>query len=228
MLVLVIVIDPVIVRVVAGTRGNTITTSITITSKEHEHDPYERLPITMKKFVLLVGIAAMVLGLGRASGEDVKVFATGKPSVKERAVLVNITTACGENGASLNNIKGTSLTVVGLKVADVKKLQGKEVELRGTIRDGKEFDVASVAEKKSAKEVSDSRAAPGAIGAVGRPRGAINAHDGTGAPSATGARGSLGAVNGGGSASGPRGPIGARGPTGGNARGAAGSALGAR
>ena len=38
----VIVIDPVISRVVAGTRGNTITTPITITSNEHEHE-HERL-----------------------------------------------------------------------------------------------------------------------------------------------------------------------------------------
>jgi hypothetical protein len=46
------------------------------------------------------------------------------------------------------NSKGKTVKVVGAKAGDVEKLAGKEVEIKGTCKGGKEIDVALVAEKK--------------------------------------------------------------------------------
>jgi hypothetical protein len=44
-------------------------------------------------------------------------------------------------------MKGKTLKIVGAKAADAGKLEGKQVEVKGTCKAGKEMDAASVAAK---------------------------------------------------------------------------------
>lgn len=160
---------------------------------------------------MFIAGAAVVLSLAGgwpAASEEISVFATGTASKKDDVVSITITGGRQQNGAGLVEMKNKSLKVVGNNVMAVEKLIGKDIEVRGTIKEGAEIDVAWVGEKKvrdssskSERKVRDSssekeiRPESQTGGAVGQPLGAINGSGPGSVPSASGARGAVGAVN---------------------------------
>ena len=154
----------------------------------------------MRKTDVFVAVVAVVLSVAwgwSVAAEEMSVFATGTALKKDGVVLITIAGAREQNGASLVGMKDKSLKVVGKNVWAVEKLIGKDIEIRGTIKDGKEIDVTWVGEKKEKDSSTErkSRRESQAIGAVGQPVGAING-SGRGAVSAArGTRGALTAIN---------------------------------
>ena len=117
----------------------------------------------MKK-VLTLGMILMfaVALVGSAYAADVPVTATGKVEVKDKVVSIKIAEAKGADGKAIADLKDKTLKVVGAKLADVEKLAGKEVEVKGIVK-GADIDVASVAvvEKKApAPKAAEKKAEP--------------------------------------------------------------------
>ena len=90
-----------------------------------------------------------------AYAADLAVTATGKVEVKDKVVSIKIAEAKGADGKAVADLKDKVLKVTGAKVADVEKLAGKEVEVKGLVK-GAEIDVLAVAEKKA----EEKKAAP--------------------------------------------------------------------
>ncbi len=102
----------------------------------------------MKKVIAFAAVLALMLTMvGGAYAADVKANITGSVVVKEKAVSIRVTTAKGEDGKPIAALAGKVLAVTGAKAADVEKLAGKHVEASGTVKDDKEIDVTTVAEK---------------------------------------------------------------------------------
>jgi len=116
----------------------------------------------MKK-VLTLGMILMfaVALVGSAYAADVPVTATGKVEVKDKVVSIKIAEAKGADGKAIADLKDKTLKVVGAKLADVEKLAGKEVEVKGIVK-GADIDVASVAvvEKKPAPKAPAAEKKP--------------------------------------------------------------------
>jgi glycine betaine/choline ABC-type transport system substrate-binding protein len=68
--------------------------------------------------------------------------------VKEKVVSIKIAEAKGADGKVVADLTGKTLKVTGAKVADVEKLAGKEVQVKGTVK-GTDIDVTMVAEVKA-------------------------------------------------------------------------------
>jgi hypothetical protein len=103
----------------------------------------------MKKVLTLGLILMFVVALvAPAYAADLVVTAKGKVEVKEKVVSINIVSAKGPDGKAVADLAGKTLKVTGAKVADVEKLAGKEVEVKGTVK-GEEIDVTMVIEIKA-------------------------------------------------------------------------------
>ena len=124
----------------------------------------------------------------------VSVFVLGTVDVKGEAVSIKVKTARGDDGAGLKDLIGKSLKVTGKKIQRLVQMTGKEVELRGKVTNGAEFDVFSYSERRTIT-AAESAEAQGARGAVGAPKGAINARGPSEVPSAAGVRTPIGALN---------------------------------
>jgi len=113
----------------------------------------------MKKILTLATVMVFALSLvGVAYAADV----SGKVEVKEKVCSIKVSEAKGDDGKVIADLKGKDLKVTGAKCADVEKLAGKEVEAKGKIKDNKEIDVASVAEKKAPAPKAPAPKAPAA------------------------------------------------------------------
>lgn len=64
---------------------------------------------------------------------------------------VKVAVAKDDAGKTMANMKGMDLKVVGPKAVDAEKLAGKEVEVKGVVKGGKEIVADSVAEKVAPK-----------------------------------------------------------------------------
>jgi hypothetical protein len=124
----------------------------------------------------------------------VSVFVLGTVAVKGNTVSIQVKTARQSDGAGLKELIGKSLKVTGAKIQRLEQMAGKEVELRGQVTNGAEFDVRSYSERRTVT-AAESAEAQGARGAVGAPRGALNARGPGTLPSATGVRTPIGALN---------------------------------
>ncbi len=124
----------------------------------------------------------------------VSVFILGTVAVKGENVSIQVKTARESNGAGMKDLIGTSLKVTGKKIQRLEQMAGKEVELRGKVTNGAEFEVSSYSERRTVT-AAESEQSQGARGAVGAPRGAINSVGSGGLPSATGVRTPIGALN---------------------------------
>ena len=124
-----------------------------------------------KKVAVLVAVVAMVAGYGfmafaadapacpakAAECTGMKATMTGKVEVKTEKVdgkdtkvpYLALSECKADDGKTCcADMKGKAVKLVGAKAADAEKLAGKQVEVKGTCKGGKEVDVASVAEKK--------------------------------------------------------------------------------
>ena len=102
------------------------------------------------KNVLTLGLILIfaVALVAPAYAADLVVTAKGKVEVKEKVVSIKIAEAKGADGKAVADLAGKTLKVTGAKVADVEKLAGKEVEVKGTVK-GADIDVTAVAEVKA-------------------------------------------------------------------------------
>ncbi len=124
----------------------------------------------------------------------VSVFVLGTVSVKGEIVSIQVKTARGSDGAGLKDLIGKSLKVTGKKIQRLVQMTGKEVELRGKVTNGAELDVFSYSERRTVT-AAESAESQGARGAVGAPKGAINARGPGEVPAAAGVRTPIGALN---------------------------------
>jgi hypothetical protein len=124
----------------------------------------------------------------------VSVFVLGTVAVKGNAVSIQVKTARQANGAGMKELIGQSLKVTGEKIQRLEQMAGKEVELRGKVTNGTDFDVSSYSERRTVT-AAESEQAQGARGPVGAPRGAINDKGAGGVPAASGVRTPIGALN---------------------------------
>jgi hypothetical protein len=114
----------------------------------------------MKKALLLGTILVFAVALvAPAYAADLAVSATGKVEVKDKVASIKITEAKGTDGKPVAELAGKVLKVIGAKAADVEKLAGKEVEVKGVVK-GAEIDVASVAAVAPAPAPATAPAAP--------------------------------------------------------------------
>lgn len=97
-------------------------------------------------FALAVAIAcALTMG---AFAADVKATVVGKVSVQNNVASIQVKEAKDDTGKALGDLAGKSLKVVGSKCADVSKLNGKDVEAKGTVKNNNtEIEVTEVKEK---------------------------------------------------------------------------------
>lgn len=101
----------------------------------------------MKKIATLAVVMVFAVALV-AYAADVKVTAVGKVELKDKVCSIKIAEAKGEDGKAIADLKDKVLKVIGAKCADVEKLAGKDVEVKGIVK-GTDIDVAAVAEKKA-------------------------------------------------------------------------------
>jgi len=101
----------------------------------------------MSKLVTIAVAVALAMSFtGVAFAAEV----IGKVDCKDKVCSIKVSEAKGDDGKAIDALKGKDLKVIGAKAADVQKLAGKEVLAKGAIKDNKEIDVASVAEKAPA------------------------------------------------------------------------------
>lgn len=107
-------------------------------------------------------VDAKTAGGSESKGSDMKEMkctVTGKVEVKIEKVdgkdakvsYVKVAVAKDDAGKTMANMKGMDLKVVGPKAVDAEKLAGKEVEVKGVVKGGKEIVADSVAEKVAPK-----------------------------------------------------------------------------
>ncbi len=102
-------------------------------------------------FALAIAIAC-VLSMG-AFAADVKATVVGKVSVQNNVASIQVKEAKDDTGKALADLAGKSLKVVGSKSADVCKLNGKDVEAKGTVKNNNtEIEVTEVKEKAPAQK----------------------------------------------------------------------------
>jgi len=106
----------------------------------------------MKKALMFGTILMFAVAMvAPAYAADLVVTAVGKVEVKDKVVSIKVAEAKGADGKAVADLKDKVLKVTGAKVADVEKLAGKEVEVKGTVK-GADIDVTAVAEKKAAEK----------------------------------------------------------------------------
>jgi hypothetical protein len=103
-----------------------------------------------KLSILAVAIAvAFVLSVG-AYAADVKATVSGKVTVQNNAASIQVKEAKDDSGKAIADLAGKTLKVVGAKSADAVKLNGKDVEAKGTVKNNAEIDLTAIAEKAAA------------------------------------------------------------------------------
>jgi len=138
---------------------------------------------------------AAVLGQEKSEATLVSVYVLGTVEViAQGKVSIDVKSARETNGAGLKDLMGKSLKVTGKCLRQLEQMGHKKVELRGEVKDGKEFEVFSFTERR-APSAAESPKVQGARGPVGDPIGAINVQGPTGLPSASGNRVPIGALN---------------------------------
>ncbi|GEM_PF-4647452 len=98
-----------------------------------------------------------------AEKKDAVTHVVGKVSVKTEKVgdadvkvpYIVVAEAKAEDGKLVLDLVGKSLKVTGPKAAEVEKLDGKEVEAKGVVKDEKTIEVQTVAEKKPLEKKAD-------------------------------------------------------------------------
>jgi len=185
--------------------------------------PKRMCPLPLAALLAATFLAAF--GHTRVQADEVPIFATGKVSVENREVSINIQSARHrDGGGGLNDLTGKSLKVTETSASSLERLAGKEVSIRGSVRDGSELEVVWVGvreERKTPSESGQTRGqsrSSGAVRSVGVPIGSVqeqgqlrsdertrNVDERTGRPAsergATGTRrthgaiGSVGAIN---------------------------------
>ena len=106
----------------------------------------ERLMKNALTFGMILMFAVALVAPAYAA--DLLVTATGKVEVKDKVVSIKVAEAKGADGKAVADLKDKVLKVTGAKVADVEKLAGKEVDVKGVVK-GADIDVLTVAEKKA-------------------------------------------------------------------------------
>ncbi len=80
---------------------------------------------------------------------------TGKLEVKDKVVSLAVASAKGADGKDLPALKGKTLKLTGPKAAEAEKLAGKEVEVKGMLKNNDtEVTAMSVTEAKPAPPAS--------------------------------------------------------------------------
>lgn len=103
----------------------------------------------MSKRILLV-VALTIAGLLTMSAfaGDVKATIYGKVSVQNNVASIQVKEAKDDTGKAIADLAGKNLKVIGAKSADVVKLNGKDVEAKGTVKNNNtEIEVTEVKEK---------------------------------------------------------------------------------
>ncbi len=101
------------------------------------------------------GMASAANTAPAAAAKDVKASITGMVHLKTekvngqdvKHVELTVTSAKNDTGAAIPALAGKMLQVTGPKAADVEKLAGKSIEVKGIVKDNKTIEVESVIEK---------------------------------------------------------------------------------
>lgn len=109
-------------------------------------------------------------------------------------VAIHVNSARETNGVGLHALVGKRLTVTGKCLRQLEQMPREKVELRGEVKDNKEFNVLSFTQRRMPSAAESARV-QGARGSVGEPIGAINVPGAGERVSASGNRVPIGALN---------------------------------
>ncbi|MCX8065750.1 MAG: hypothetical protein N3G21_11365 [Candidatus Hydrogenedentes bacterium] len=99
---------------------------------------------------MLLAVTLLIAGALTMSAfaADIKATVSGKVSVQNNIASIQVKEAKDDAGKAIADLAGKTLKVVGAKSADVVKLNGKDVEAKGTVKNNNtEIEVTEVKEK---------------------------------------------------------------------------------